>query len=40
MSFNASNEINAMQELMFNTLSSFAQLERFLIIERTAEERE
>jgi len=40
LTFNAGENITAMQELMFNMLGSFAQFERSLIVERTTEGRE
>lgn len=40
LTFKAGENVTAMQELMFNILGSFAQFERSLIVERTAEGRE
>lgn len=40
MEFKADSETNSLQMLLFNMLGSFAQFERDLIIERTAEGRE
>lgn len=40
LEFRAGKQATAMQELMFNILGSFAQFERSLIVERTAEGRE
>lgn len=40
LEFNAGDEGNSMQRLMFNILGSFAQFERDLIVERTTEGRE
>ncbi|MYL36033.1 recombinase family protein [Pontibacillus yanchengensis] len=40
LEFQAGDEGNSMQRLMFNVLGSFAQFERDLIVERTTEGRE
>lgn len=40
MEFKAGNEASSMNTLLFNILGSFAQFERDLIVERTAEGRE